>query len=296
MRTLLFTTLFLAGCCFAQKPGLGEPVQLSWQAAQRKAIKHPKAECPALAKTVNIRSKVLIDIQVGVDGKVSSTKVIFGHPMLVTAALDAILRWTFTPSRAHGKPAMMATTAEVTPCGEIDYAYEKEMQVRDRQMRAGRKCRAQLQTIDLASAEESCQKALELAHKVHGNTYLYESNAWQDLGRLRLKQQRPNDALPLFENALKVLEANQRPDEAEIGYAVAWIGITKRDLADDAGALPFFDRAEKILAARAADASIDEMKQNYARQLKSVRAQHADALEKLGRAGEADTIRKLENN
>jgi TonB family protein len=292
MRPFLLATLFLAGSGMAQ-PAEPHTVHLKWEAAQARAIDHPKAECPPIAKIANVRGTVLIDIQVDADGKVSTTKVIAGHPMLVSGALDAIRRWTFQPSRAHGEPAVMETTAEFAPCGAIDYAYESEMKVRNQQMEAARKCRAEIQANDLSSAEGRCQKALELAHRVHGNTYLYESNAWQDLGRLRLKQQRPNDALPLFESALNVLEENQQPDEAEIGYAVAWIGIAKRALTDDAGALPYFERAEKILSARIADASIEEMKQNYARQLKAVREQHAGALDKLGRASEADAIRRL---
>jgi tetratricopeptide (TPR) repeat protein len=132
-----------------------------------------------------------------------------------------------------------------------------------------------------------------MAHRVRGNTYLYESNALNNLGILRLQQQKASEALELFQEALKLLEANQKPDEAEIGYVVSWIGIGKRQLGDDAGALPYFERAQRIFSARIAGTEFDEMRKNYAGQLKRVRQQQAGALEQLGRTDEAEAIRKL---
>jgi TonB family protein len=268
-------------------------IRVSWGVAQTNVISHPPVQCPPIAKAARVRGVVYIEIQVDREGKVRSRKVKSGHPMLTQAALDNIQEWNFRPMLLKGKPIVMETTAEIAPCDVPDAAYEKEAKFRDQQIKVATDCRARVQAADTANAEEPCKKALDMAHKVKGNTYLYESNALNNLGILRLEQKKPQEALSHFEESLKLLEANQEPDEAELGYTVSWVGIARRHMGDDAGALPYLERAEKILSARIAGTDFEEMRKNYARQLKSVREQHIGALDNLGRKDEADALRKL---
>jgi TonB family protein len=291
MRLLIIVLISAALCAAQQEPE--HRIRVSWDVAKSKALTHPEIQCPPIAKTVNVRGEVAIEIAVDRDGKVRSTKVKSGHPMLTQAALDNVRQWTFEPMMVNGEKVVMETTAEIEPCGSRGAAYDKESKFRDEQIATNRECRARLQANDPANAETTCKKALEMAHRVRGNTYLYESNALNNLGILRLQQQKASEALELFQEALKLLEANQKPDEAEIGYVVSWIGIGKRQLGDDAGALPYLERAQRIFSARIAGTEFDEMRKNYAGQLKRVRQQQAGALEQLGRTDEAEAIRKL---
>jgi TonB family protein len=50
---------------------------------------------PAVARQMNISGRVKIEATISADGRVVSTRVVGGSPMLVNAALDALKQWRF---------------------------------------------------------------------------------------------------------------------------------------------------------------------------------------------------------
>lgn len=73
------------------------PCVFSQVEANRKAVKTVKPEYPALADKMHITGSVKIAVIVSPDGKVKSTRVVGGHPLLIPAATDAAKRWQFQP-------------------------------------------------------------------------------------------------------------------------------------------------------------------------------------------------------
>ena len=53
---------------------------------------------PELARRMAVRGSVKLMVTIGTNGKVKSTKVVGGHPVLVGASEDAIRRWKFEPA------------------------------------------------------------------------------------------------------------------------------------------------------------------------------------------------------
>jgi TonB family protein len=53
---------------------------------------------PELARRMNVAGKVKIEIVVTPDGRVKSTRVVGGHPLLVQACQDAVKEWKFMPA------------------------------------------------------------------------------------------------------------------------------------------------------------------------------------------------------
>jgi len=53
---------------------------------------------PELARRMSVKGTVKLMVTVGANGKVKSTKVVGGHPVLVGASEDAIRRWKFEPA------------------------------------------------------------------------------------------------------------------------------------------------------------------------------------------------------
>ena len=53
---------------------------------------------PELAKKMNISGTVKIEVVVGPNGTVKEARVVGGHPVLATAALDAAKKWRFEPA------------------------------------------------------------------------------------------------------------------------------------------------------------------------------------------------------
>ena len=52
---------------------------------------------PEIARHMNVAGKVKIEVIITPDGKVRSTRVVGGHPLLVQACQDAVKEWKFFP-------------------------------------------------------------------------------------------------------------------------------------------------------------------------------------------------------
>jgi TonB family protein len=50
---------------------------------------------PELARRMNVSGKVKIEVVISPDGRVKSTRVVGGHPLLVQTCQDAVKEWKF---------------------------------------------------------------------------------------------------------------------------------------------------------------------------------------------------------
>lgn len=53
---------------------------------------------PDIARRMSITGTVKVVVVVAPNGSLKSTKVVGGHPLLVTAAMDALKKWKFEPA------------------------------------------------------------------------------------------------------------------------------------------------------------------------------------------------------
>ena len=81
------TALFAVSLAFAQQTTIEE--------GKRKVKTKVTPVIPELARRMNITGKVKIEVIITPDGKVRSTRVIGGHPLLVQACQDAVKEWKF---------------------------------------------------------------------------------------------------------------------------------------------------------------------------------------------------------
>ena len=66
---------------------------------------------PDLARKMNITGTVKVQVVVAPNGTVKDAKVVGGHPVLASAALDAVKKWRFEP-------------APVESTGVVDFKFE----------------------------------------------------------------------------------------------------------------------------------------------------------------------------
>jgi TonB family protein len=59
---------------------------------------------PPIAQAAHVMGTVVIEVRVGLTGKVESMKVVSGPPMLQQAAIDCLKQWTFHPFEKDGNP------------------------------------------------------------------------------------------------------------------------------------------------------------------------------------------------
>jgi TonB family protein len=91
-RTLLFVatgTILLSTTAVAQSGSTEE--------GKRKIKTKTTPTYPELARRMNVAGKVKIEVIITPDGRVKSTRVIGGHPLLVQACQDAVKEWKFVP-------------------------------------------------------------------------------------------------------------------------------------------------------------------------------------------------------
>ena len=79
------------------------PVHVRAQQAQndelvRRAKSKVQPSYPELARKMNIAGTVKIEVVVAPNGTVKDARVVGGHPVLASAALDAAKKWRFEPA------------------------------------------------------------------------------------------------------------------------------------------------------------------------------------------------------
>ena len=66
--------------------------------SQRKLLDHAAPGYPALARNMGLQGVVKVDVLVAPNGKVKSTEVRGGHPVLAQAAVNAVRNWKWEPN------------------------------------------------------------------------------------------------------------------------------------------------------------------------------------------------------
>lgn len=85
--------LLLSGSCAVPRAAFAQ--DSSVEGAKRKVRTRVMPDYPALAKEIHMNGKVKIEATVSPEGRVTSTKVVGGSPVLVPAAVDAVKQWRF---------------------------------------------------------------------------------------------------------------------------------------------------------------------------------------------------------
>ncbi len=93
---------------------IGKPVDVPVVAEKdAKPTKSVMPEYPSQANQANVRGAVMLKVLVGTDGKVKSSTVVQGHPLLDQTAKDAVQQWEFKPYLVNGKPSEFETNVVV---------------------------------------------------------------------------------------------------------------------------------------------------------------------------------------
>jgi periplasmic protein TonB len=68
---------------------------------------------PALASQARVQGTVRLSAVIGKDGHVENLKVISGHPLLISSALDAVRQWVYQPTYLNSQPVEVQTEIDV---------------------------------------------------------------------------------------------------------------------------------------------------------------------------------------
>jgi len=101
--------LALGAAAFVGSPALAQQSSVQSTEATRKILNRVTPHYPDLARRMQISGTVKIEATVGPNGKVKSTKVIGGSPVLTQAALDAIEGWKWSAAPTESKQLIELT-------------------------------------------------------------------------------------------------------------------------------------------------------------------------------------------
>ena len=76
-------------------------------------IRRVQPTYPAMARTVRVQGPVTLEALIGRDGRIEQLKAVSGHPLLITAAMDAVQQWRYRPYLLNGSPVEVQTTITV---------------------------------------------------------------------------------------------------------------------------------------------------------------------------------------
>jgi protein TonB len=68
---------------------------------------------PPLAKQTHIQGTVVVDAIIDEKGNVVQARAVSGHPLLIDAALKAVLQWKYEPTSLNGRPVSVELQVQV---------------------------------------------------------------------------------------------------------------------------------------------------------------------------------------
>jgi protein TonB len=80
---------------------------------QGKILHQPMPVYPPLARAARVQGTVRLEGILGKDGRVRELRVISGHPLLASAALEAVRQWIYKPTYLNGEPVEVVAPIDV---------------------------------------------------------------------------------------------------------------------------------------------------------------------------------------
>ena len=286
-----------AGCLLILFFGLGQAVygqtHLSPEQADKLLIEKPEPVYPPLAQQTKTQGTVKVEITVSENGAVGSTKLVSGHPLLVTAALDAVKKRRYQPYVAEGKAAPFVTTVEIPfSVGIPKKEYEEQQAANEQYFKADDKCRGLLKANKWAEAEQVCRAAVPLAQQLGGHQGLTKMGAYEHVGYALLAQQRYGEALEYYSRAFEFAQSSLKETDAELGYAYRNLAMANHGLRNLDQARELYRKAEATLQLAHENIESADLKQRYETALNEILKYHLLAAEEAGDSAEVQAIKK----
>src|SRR5271166_3897849 len=88
-------------------------IRVSTGVSEGMLIRRIQPTYPPLARQARIQGAVILEAIIGTDGSITNLHVVSGHPMLVSAAVEAVKQWKYRPYLLNGQPVEVQTQVQV---------------------------------------------------------------------------------------------------------------------------------------------------------------------------------------
>ncbi len=217
------------------------------------------------------------------------TKLVSGHPMLVSAAIESAKKWRFSSDGA----GPMKTILEIPfSLGISPTQVVAENKINDEFFAEEGECRKSLHTNGQESAIGRCKKALELAEKLPEERANERRGAYQLLGHAYLGQRKFEDALGCYRKELEIGSRTLKADEAELAYAYHDVAMACHALGRASDAAENYAKAEQTMTQAREHIHLEELKSKYADTLKEIREHYLLLLKQTGQTAAVTDLEK----
>ena len=97
----------------SHQPPAPKVVKLGGNVLEAKLVKRVMPVYPPLARQMRLSGTVRLEGVISRTGQVINLQVVSGHPMLTSAALDAVRQWVYSPTLLNGEPVEVIAPIEV---------------------------------------------------------------------------------------------------------------------------------------------------------------------------------------
>lgn len=97
----------------SHQPPAPKVVKLGGNVLEAKLVKRVMPVYPQLARQMRLSGTVRLEGVISRTGQVINLQVVSGHPMLTSAALDAVRQWIYSPTLLNGEPVEVIAPIEV---------------------------------------------------------------------------------------------------------------------------------------------------------------------------------------
>jgi len=94
-------------------PTTGGPLRIGGAVNAPRRITYVEPTYPAEASSARVEGQTILEVVLGVDGKVKSTRVLRSLPIFEQAARDAVSQWVYEPTTLNGVPVEIVMTVVV---------------------------------------------------------------------------------------------------------------------------------------------------------------------------------------
>ncbi len=115
----------------SDSPPLPPPVRVGGRIQNARLLHKELPVYPPEAIEQLVTGLVKLEAIIGVDGAVRNLQLVEGHPMLASAAMDAVAQWKYRPTRLNGRVVEVVTLVDVR--FNLTVIDEKEIKRRRRQ-------------------------------------------------------------------------------------------------------------------------------------------------------------------
>jgi TonB family protein len=229
---LALSLVFLSAAALAQ----GTATRVSPDEAAKHIAKAPRPAYPPLAEQARIQGNVILEVWIDETGKTRNIRLVRGHPMLATAAIDAVAKWTYQPFNVDGKPATVKTFVMVTFVGSPlshDADDLAEMKFQNDFWTSEESAEDAIAKGDFSHAEEQLNHDKDLLSADKGMQHIQERWQWMtSMGRLRLAEKKYDEAEQFYKDALALRE-NAPEGKETLGVAVSLSNLTDCYIAEN---------------------------------------------------------------